>query len=77
MKNIKRKFFKEEIRKTFILYALTPIIILSFIFYNLLFWYSGKAVERSNKKYNNSISNIISNEFCKLQSGSRAFSKMG
>ena len=63
MKNIKRKFFKEEIRKTFILYALTPIIILSFIFYNLLFWYSGKAVERSNKKYNNSISNIISNEF--------------
>lgn len=63
MKNIKRKFFKEEIRKTFILYALTPIIILSFIFYNLLFWYSSKAVERSNKKYNNNISNIISNEF--------------
>ncbi|MGV8979550.1 sensor histidine kinase [Clostridium sp.] len=63
MKNIKRKFFKEEIRKSFILYALTPIIILSFIFYNLLFWYSSKSVEKSNKKYNNSISNVISKEF--------------
>ena len=63
MKNIKRKFFKEEIRKTFILYALIPIIILSFIFYNLLFWYSSKTVEKSNQKYNNNISNIISKEF--------------
>ncbi|MBU3143247.1 sensor histidine kinase [Clostridium sp. CF012] len=63
MKNIKRKFFKEEIRKTFILYALTPIIILSFIFYNLLFWYSSKIIEKSNEKYNSSISKVISKEF--------------
>jgi len=63
MKNIKRKFFKEEIRKTFILYALTPIIILSFIFYNLLFLYSSKSVEKSNKKYNNILSKVISKEF--------------
>lgn len=63
MKNIKRKFFKEEIRKTFILYALTPIIVLTFIFYNLLFWYSSKTIEKSNEKYNKSISNVITKEF--------------
>ncbi|MGH4049823.1 MAG: sensor histidine kinase [Clostridium sp.] len=63
MKNIKRKFFKEEIRKTFILYALTPIIILSFVFYNLLFLYSSKSIEKSNKRYNDSISNVITKEF--------------
>ncbi|MGH4120509.1 sensor histidine kinase [Clostridium sp.] len=63
MRASKRKFFKEEIRKTFIIYALTPIIILSFLFYNLLFWYSNKMVESNNKKYNNSIANTISNEF--------------
>lgn len=63
MGSIRRKFFKEELRKAFILYALTPIIILSFLFYNLLFWYGEKSVENNNRKYNKAIADIISEEF--------------
>jgi two-component system, sensor histidine kinase YesM len=63
MTNIKRKLFKNELRKAFILYALVPIILLSFLFYNLLFYFSKKTVENHNEKYNKSIASSIEKEF--------------
>jgi sensor histidine kinase YesM len=68
MTNIKRKFFKNELRKAFILYALVPIIILSFLFYNLLFYFSKKTVESHNEKYNKSIASSIEVEFNEYKS---------
>lgn len=63
MTNIKRKFFKNELRKAFIFYALVPILILSFLFYNLLFYFSRRTIEEHNKKYNKSIAASIEKEF--------------
>lgn len=59
----KRKSFKNEIKKSFILYALTPIMIISFIFYNSLFISFKKLVDRDNKKINNKIAQVIEEEF--------------
>lgn len=63
MQTVKRKFFKEEIRKAFIRYALAPIIIFSFIFYNLLFLYSMRMIKNHNIKYNQGIASVIDKEF--------------
>ncbi|AWK51898.1 two-component sensor histidine kinase [Clostridium beijerinckii] len=63
MKEVKRKSFKNEIKKAFILYSLTPIMIISLIFYNGLFIYFIKFVDYENEKINNNIGAVIEEEF--------------
>ena len=63
MKELKRKSFKNEIKKAFILYSLIPIMIISLIFYNGLFIYFIKLVDYDNEKINNSIGVVIEEEF--------------
>lgn len=63
MGNNKRKYFKDEIKKAFILYALVPIMIISLLFYNILFLSFKNLSDRENKATNNIIGNIIEEEF--------------
>ena len=63
MRVVKRKSFKNEIKKAFILYSLIPIMIISLIFYNGLFIYFIKLVDYDNEKINNSIGAVIEDEF--------------
>lgn len=63
MREVKRKSFKNEIKKAFILYSLIPIMIISLIFYNGLFIYFIKFVDYENEKINNSIGTVIEEEF--------------
>lgn len=63
MGNDKRKYFKDEIKKAFILYALVPIMIISLLFYNILFLSFKNLSDRENKATNNIIGNIIEEEF--------------
>lgn len=63
MKEVKRKSFKNEIKKAFILYSLTPIMIISLIFYNGLFIYFIKFVDYENEKINNNLGAVIEEEF--------------
>lgn len=63
MRVVKRKSFKNEIKKAFILYSLIPIMIISLIFYNGLFIYFIKFVDYENEKINNSIGTVIEEEF--------------
>lgn len=58
-----KKGFKYEIKKAFILYALTPITIITFLFYNLLFIGFTKIEKIHNKNINTHVSNIIEDEF--------------
>ena len=63
MGNNKRKYFKDEIKKAFILYALVPIMIISLLFYNILFLSFKNLSDRENKATNKIIGNIIEEEF--------------
>lgn len=63
MGNNKRKYFKDEIKKAFILYALVPIMIISLLFYNILFLSFKNLSDRENKATDNIIGNIIEEEF--------------
>ncbi|BDU51638.1 sensor histidine kinase [Haliovirga abyssi] len=58
----KRKFFKDELRKTFILYALIPSLLFSIFFYNILIFYNKKMIKERNRKNNNHVSQIIEKE---------------
>ncbi|MBM7685877.1 sensor histidine kinase [Defluviitalea raffinosedens] len=62
MGEIKRKVFKEEIRKTFILYAVTPILIFSILSYNFLMFYGEMLIKRQNIDINYDISKVIEKE---------------
>jgi len=59
----KRKFFKEELRKTFIAYALLPTLFFSLFFYNILIIYNREMIKIKNNKNNKEISQILQNEF--------------
>lgn len=63
MRKVKRKYFKNEIKRAFILYSLIPIMIISLIFYNGLFMYFIKIVDNENEKTNNSLGAVIEEEF--------------
>lgn len=62
MEKNKRKVFKKEIRKTFILYAVTPILIFSILSYNFLMLYSQKLIKNQNIETNNTVSKAIEDE---------------
>jgi two-component system, sensor histidine kinase YesM len=59
---IRRKFFKKEIRKTFIVYALIPTILLSSIFYTILFGYSRMLIKNRNDDNNKAVSTMLEKE---------------
>lgn len=63
MKEVKRKYFKNEIKKAFIIYSLIPIMIISLVFYNFLFLQFRKYVDYENQKINNNIGLVIEEEF--------------
>jgi len=63
MREVKRKSFKNEIKKAFILYSLIPIMIISLVFYNGLFIYFIQLVDYENEKINNNIGTVIEDEF--------------
>lgn len=64
MENInKKKSFKDEIQKSFILYTLIPTLILSFISYAGLLFYSFKVLEKSNIEKNEQISILFEDNF--------------
>lgn len=58
----KRKVFKEEIRKTFILYAVTPILIFSILSYNFIMFYGERVIKNQNIEINSVISTMIEEE---------------
>lgn len=58
-----RKIFREEVRKTFFLYALIPSIVISFLVYNLIFIFIKIEVKKENKRVNNLISQMLDKEF--------------
>lgn len=58
----KRKVFKEEIRKTFILYAVTPILIFSILSYNFIMFYGERVIKNQNIEINSVISKMIEEE---------------
>lgn len=61
--NRKRNTFKYMIKKSFILYSLVPITILTFIFYNTLIAGFSKLSYYDNKNMNNEISQVIEEDF--------------
>ena len=61
----KPKVFKEEIRKTFILYAVTPILIFSILSYNFLMLYGQGLMKKQNIETNIYISDLIEEEINK------------
>lgn len=61
--NRKRNTFKYMIKKSFILYSLVPITILTFIFYNTLIAGFSKLSYYDNKNMNNKISQVIEEDF--------------
>lgn len=64
MENINRKkSFKDEMQKSFILYTLIPTLILSFISYAGLLFYSFKVLEKSNIEKNEQISILFEDNF--------------
>ena len=63
IKNNFKKGFKYEIKKAFILYALTPITIITLIFYNVLFIGFMKMEKIHNKNVNDIISDAIEKDF--------------
>lgn len=63
MRRKSRKFFREEVRKTFFFYALIPSIVIAFLVYNLIFFFIMSEVKNENKKMNEKISKQINEEF--------------
>ena len=63
IKNNFKKGFKYEIKKAFILYALTPITIITLLFYNLLFIGFMKMENAHNKNVNDIVSEVIEKDF--------------
>lgn len=61
--NRNRNTFKYMIKKSFILYSLVPITILTFIFYNVLMAGFSKLSYYDNKNMNNEISQVIEEDF--------------
>ncbi|MGM9934939.1 histidine kinase [uncultured Clostridium sp.] len=61
--NRNRNTFKYMIKKSFILYSLVPITILTFIFYNTLIAGFSKLSYYDNKNMNNKISQVIEEDF--------------
>lgn len=59
----KKKSFKDEIRKSFILYTLIPTLLLSFFFYNMLLTQSIRMLKKSNMEKNNNVANLIEESF--------------
>ena len=62
MKTAKKRFFKKELRKAFIFYAIAPTILLSFVFYNLVYLGSNMLVKHNNQKYNETIAETLNIE---------------
>lgn len=59
MENIKFKHFKDDIRKTFTIYALIPVIIITFSSYMLSFFMWYRTVIRQNYDINSEISVMV------------------
>lgn len=62
MRENKRKVFKEEIRKTFILYAVTPSLVFSILSYNFIMFYGEMLIKKQNIDTNYSVSKMIEEE---------------
>jgi len=62
MEHKHRKYFREEIRKMFIRYALFPILIISLLFYNVLFIYGKRLAIEQNHQHNQQISEYLDDE---------------
>lgn len=63
IKNNLKRGFKYEIKKAFILYALTPITIITLLFYNLLFIGFMRMEKGHNKNVNDIVSRSIEKDF--------------
>ncbi|TDT68011.1 histidine kinase [Hypnocyclicus thermotrophus] len=64
----KRKYFKEELKKKFIFYALLPTLFFSVFFYSVFFYYNFRLLKVNNKNKNKNISNILQDEFLSYES---------
>ncbi|MCP4177487.1 MAG: hypothetical protein GY756_06955 [bacterium] len=58
----KRKFFKKEIRRTFILYALIPTLIFAVLIFSILFIYFRYMIKEQNRENNTDVSIFLKHE---------------
>lgn len=63
LKTKNSKSFKDEIRKSFIIYTLIPTFILSFVFYHLLLTHSLRILKNSNIEKNRNVADLIEESF--------------
>ncbi|HHX60410.1 MAG TPA: histidine kinase [Epulopiscium sp.] len=71
----KKKIFKKEIRKTFILYAVAPILIFTILSYNFLMLYGQRLIKNQNIATNNTVSALIEEELGRYIKGTEELSQ--